>query len=252
MAISQEVGLGLRESVLNIVKTERNPVMKNVQLSIIDSLSEGKSLAISMEQHPDIFASNEIELVRAAETMGNLPNVLRDISNEMENMQQIYSKIKSAITYPSVLLAFSVIAVVILLIYVVPTIVSLFPDTGSLPGITLLMLSVSEFLRYTWYIIIIFIVVTIVGISVLYRTFLPFKKFADRIMIDTPLLRDVTRTFYMYRFAKLLGDFSKAGVPSVRSFMQINKIFTNYYYKRQAYAIGKDMQAGFSLGDSIE
>lgn len=157
MSISQEVGLGLRDSLINIKKTERNATMREVQGSLIDSLSEGKSLANSMEAHPHVFASNEIELVRAAENMGTLPRTLREIATEMENMQQIYQKIRAAITYPVILLLFSVIAVIILLVYVIPTIVSLFPSTDSLPGITIMMLTISNFLSQTWYLLILLI-----------------------------------------------------------------------------------------------
>lgn len=252
MAISQEVWLGLRDSVINIMKTERNSVMKQVQAKIIEDLSEGKSFAHAMESHPNVFASNEIELVRAAESIGSLPSILREIATEMENMQKIYQRIQSAITYPSVLLFFSVVAVIILLIYVVPTIVSLFPDTGSLPSITLFMLSASSFLQKSWFALLLGIVAAFLGANILYRVFLPFKKIIDRLMISIPFLGDVTKTFYMYRFSKLLWDFSQAGVPAVKSFVQINKIFSNYYYKRLAYAIGKDLKAGFSLWDSIE
>ena len=73
MAITQEVGLGLRDSVINILVTEKNPTMKRVLHDIVDSLSEGMSFADAMSLHPSIFATNEVELVRAAESMGNLP-----------------------------------------------------------------------------------------------------------------------------------------------------------------------------------
>ena len=76
-----------------------------------------------MDEHPEVFSSDQIELIRAAETIGSMPSVLREIALEMENMQKIYAKITSAITYPLILLTFSAVAVIILLIFVIPTIV---------------------------------------------------------------------------------------------------------------------------------
>ncbi len=252
MAISQEVGLWLRESVVNILKSEGNRTMQLVQQDIITSLSAGQSFATSLEQHPEVFATHEVELIRAAEGIGNLPTALKEIANEMENMQKIYQKIQSAVTYPTVLLVFSFVAIVILLIYVIPTIVSLFPDTWSLPWITLFMLGMSDFLRYSWFVIIIALLAIIIGSRILYQMFLPFKKIVDKLLITLPVVKEVTRTYYMYRFSKLLGDFSDAWVSPIISFQQITKIFSNYYYQRKAWAIQNDLRSWFSLSSAIE
>jgi len=252
MAISQEVGLGLRDSVINILQTENNKTMKLVLKHVVAQLTAGKSLWDALDEHPEVFSSDQVELIRAAETIWSMPSVLREIAQEMENMQKIYAKIKSAITYPLVLLTFSAIAVVILLLFVIPTIVGLFPDPSQLPAVTILMLNISEFLRVSWFFLLLVIIGIIVWVRILYAIVLPFKIFVDRAMLTIPFLRDVTRSFYMYRFAKLLGDFSKAWVGTVKSFQQLNKIFNNYFYKRKAYTIGKDLATGFSLKDSIE
>lgn len=252
MAISQDVGLGLRDSVINILKTEKNSTMKRVLQDIIESLSEWASFADAMSLHPLVFAANEVELVRASESMWNLPAIMREIAIEMENLQKIYQRIRSAITYPAVLAFFSVVAVIILLVYVIPTIISLFPNTESLPWITLFMIWVSDFVSTSWYVIIITIIALIIGFQFAYKRFLPFKKVVDLLMLNFPVLWEVTKSFYMYRFCKLLWDFTRAWVPTVKAFSQMKNIFSNYYYKKKTYEILKDMQSWFSLWDSVE
>ena len=111
-----------------------------------------------MENHDYFFHEEDIALVKSAETMGNLPEILDEIAIELENSQKINGKIKSAMTYPIVLIVFAVVAVTILLIYVIPTIVTMFPNQESLPSITKFMMSVSGFLQRTWYLIILIII----------------------------------------------------------------------------------------------
>lgn len=110
---------------------------------IIDQLTQGYTLSKAMSNHDYFFHANEIALVQSAETMGNLPDILQEIADEGENSQKINQKIKKAAAYPAILVAFSIIAVIILLIYVVPTIVSMFPSQESLPTLTKFMIRVS-------------------------------------------------------------------------------------------------------------
>lgn len=93
-----------------------------------------------MGNHDYFFQEEEIELVRSAETMGNLPEILDEIARELENSERINEKIKKAVAYPIVLIIFAFIAIAVLLIYVIPTIVTLFPNQESLPSLTKFMM----------------------------------------------------------------------------------------------------------------
>jgi type IV pilus assembly protein PilC len=111
-------------------------------------------LGQALQNHGYLFGSDEIELIRSAETMGNMPETLEEIATELENYQMIQQKIKSALSYPTALIIFTIIAVAVLLIKVVPSIVSMFPDKDKLPWITLVMIDASDFLQQFWYIIV--------------------------------------------------------------------------------------------------
>jgi type II secretory pathway component PulF len=108
-----------------------------------------------MSNHDYFFKEEEIALVQSAETMGNLPEISDEIANEGENYEKIIQKVKKAATYPVILLSFSVIAVIVLLIFVIPNIVGMFPTKESLPGITKFMLAASDFIQQTWSLIVI-------------------------------------------------------------------------------------------------
>jgi type II secretory pathway component PulF len=76
-----------------------------------------------------------------------MPEVLQNIANELENFAKIKSKVKSAMMYPTVVIIFAIIAVLVLLRKVVPTIVDLFPSKEDLPAITKFVLAMSDFVQ---------------------------------------------------------------------------------------------------------
>ncbi len=96
-----------------------------------------------MENHDYLFSHEEIALIKSSEVVGNMPDVLQDIATESENMQKIRNKIHKAMAYPIILLGFTVIAVAILLIYVVPTIVTMFPSEAMMPPLTVFVIGLS-------------------------------------------------------------------------------------------------------------
>ena len=163
-----------------------------------------------MENHDYFFKEEEIALVRSAESMGNLPEILDEIAIELENSERINGKNKKAMAYPIVLVIFAIVAVTILLIYVIPTIVGMFPDQQSLPSLTKFMMGASGFLQRTRYLIALIIIGAVLLYRFLYKYVLAFKVFIDKLMITVPAISGVVKTYYMYRFSKLLSQLYSA------------------------------------------
>jgi len=105
-----------------------------------------------MSNHAYFFSIDEIELVRSSQFTGNLIETLYDIAGELENLEQINQKIKKALMYPVMLIVVSVIAVVMLLIFAIPSIVSIFPE-GEIPKITVFIMKLSSFLQKSWFLL---------------------------------------------------------------------------------------------------
>ncbi|NOZ44334.1 MAG: hypothetical protein GXP45_04290 [bacterium] len=155
LAVAQKAGLSIRDSLISIAKAEKNKGFVVIINDLIRQLTQGQTLAKAMENHDYFFNLDEIALIKSAETMGNMPEMLEEISNELENFQKIKQRIKKAITYPIILIVISILAVIVLLlavivllIFVMPTIVGMFPSQESLPAITQFMLKMSNFIKY--------------------------------------------------------------------------------------------------------
>lgn len=252
LAVGQKVGLWLRESLISISRSETHTTMKSIIDDLIDQINQWVNLADAMSKHTYFFDTTETELVRAAQGMGNLPETLEEISNELENYKKITSKIKGALSYPITLLIFAAIATGILLVKVIPTIVDLFPSKEQLPGITLIVLDFSDFMIEWRWLVFGWLAAFIITYITLYKYFLPFKILIDGSILKIPVISDAIRTFYMYRFSKLLGDFIHAWVDQISAMKQIANIFDNFFYKKKAQDIQMDLWAWFTFADTIE
>lgn len=251
LSVSQNAGLGIRESIQSISKSEKHQGFKDIMDDMIIQLTNGASLAEAMEPYSYFFTSDEIELVRSAQVTGNMAQVLTQLADELENIQEINQKMKKAMTYPTMVLLMAIGAVVVILTTVLPQILTMFPDTGKLPGITKFMMGVSDYLKANWTVLLWSLALIVGGWYLLYNKVLLFKIFIDKIFISIPVIKDVVKTLYMYKFSNLLSQFYEAGVSPVVSMKLLASIFDNFHYKQKMIDVKSDLESGFTLYESL-
>ncbi len=251
LAVSQKAWLWILDSLDSLQKSEENRGLRIIIKDLIRQLTHGISLADAMNNHDYFFSIDEIELVRSAQVTGNLVETLYDIADELENIERINHKISKALTYPIMLIGVSIVAVVLLLMFAIPSIVSIFPE-GSIPAITVFMMDVSAFLQKSRYVLLILLVGLILWYKFMYTNVLPFKIFMDKLAVRFPVVWWVVRTFYMYKFTKLLSQFYSAWINPVVSLQLISNIFKNFEYKKKTLEIKKDLETWFTFFESME
>ncbi len=251
LAVSQKAGLWIVDSLDSLQKSEENKWLRIIIKDLIRQLSQGVNLADAMAHHDYFFLIDEIELVRASQVTGNLVETLYDIAEELETAERIRQKVKKALTYPVMLVGISLISVALLLMFAIPSIVSIFPE-GSIPSITLFMMNVSDFLQKFWILIIIFWLALVILYKFLYSSVLPFKIFIDKMAVKFPVIWWVTKTTYMYKFTRLLSQFYSAWINPVVSLQLISNIFKNFEYKKKVIEIKKDLETWFTFFESME
>ena len=252
LAVSQKAGLWVRDSLKSLQQWEKSKWMLLIIDDMIDKLTEWASLAEAMEVESYFFNSDEIELVRSTEITGNMVKTLEEIADNLEESQEINAKIKKASTYPAMMILLTVVAVVVLLVKVFPSIIDMYGDPEQLPWITKFFLGMSDYLQSYWYIPLI-IVVSIVSIySILYKHRLLFKIWVDKLFLMMPIVKNVVKLFYMSRFTSLLAQFYEAWVSPIVSFKLLASIFDNFHYKRKMVEIRNSINAWFSIYDSME
>jgi len=252
LAVAQNAWLGIRESLVSINKSEANKTMRDMVNGMVVSLTEWASLADAMEEYDYFFKSEEIELIRSAQITGNMASVVAQLSEELENDEEINSKISKALSYPIMILAIAVVAVVVILVYVMPSIVEMFQQgDAELPWITQFMLKISDFFKENWLIVLIVLISISSGYKIAYSKLIMFKIFIDTLFVKTPVIWDVVRMYYMYKFANLLSQFYEAWVSPVVSLNLLANIFDNFNYKKKMLDAKSDLESWFTLYEAL-
>ena len=252
MAVSQKAGLWVRDSLKSLQQWEKNKWLLLIINDMIDKLTEWASLAEAMEGQSYFFNSDEIELIRSTEITGNMVQTLEEIADSLESSQEINAKVKKASMYPIMMIGLTIVAVIILLIKVFPSIIEMYWDPEQLPWITKFMLRTSDYLQANWYKLLIGVIAVIVAYNLAYSRWLLFKIWVDKLLLLVPVVKDVVKLFYMSRFTALLSQFYEAWVSPVISFKLLAWIFDNFHYKRKMVEIRNSINAWFSIYDSME
>src|SRR5690606_16049115 len=125
---------------------------------IIQDVESGAGIADALSKHPSVFDDVYVNMVRAGEAAGILDDILKRLAMQQEKNATIRKKIKSAMTYPMVLVGITIIAFFGLMLFVIPQIGKIIKDLGGpdaeLPVLTQVMLGISDFMLDFWFILI--------------------------------------------------------------------------------------------------
>jgi type IV pilus assembly protein PilC len=203
-------GLPLAQSLHTVLEQTQNKQLQSVAQEVTASVEGGKTLSDSFAKHPSVFSPVFIALVASGELSGTLDESLQRLANQQEKDAAMTSKIKGALTYPSIVLFVIFGVMAFMLFTVVPQVEKLYHDLKKdLPLLTQIMVNVADFLAKFWWLAII-----IIGI-VIYFTIQYMKteagiKMKDTLKLNMPIFGGMFRKLYMARFARtgqtLLGS----------------------------------------------
>jgi type IV pilus assembly protein PilC len=236
----------LRTLAILADQTESKELSKIVGEMRLD-VERGSSLSESMEKHPKAFNELYVALVRAGEVSGNLDQVLLRVADTIEKEVSLRRRIKSAMTYPTVVFGLVVIILTVMLVFVVPTFKDLYADLGgTLPGPTRLLITVSDIVRRFFPIVVGVIAIGIWGFRQWLKTDRGRYAF-DRFKLKIPIFGELFRKTALSRFARTLGTLSRSGVPILQALDIVQQTVKNSVVARAV----KDVQASVKEGESL-
>ena len=198
---------------LNILADQTdNPKLAEIIGEVRNDIETGRSLSESIAEHEQ-FPRLYVAMVRAGETAGMLDQVLLRIAETLEKDLALRRKIKSALTYPVVVLIMAVVLVGIMLAFIVPTFVQMFDSLGgTLPLPTRILMGMSAALRSYWYILI-FVPVGAWKAFTYARKNPKVRHQLDRLKLKLPVFGKLFHKLALARFARNFGILLTAGVP---------------------------------------
>ncbi len=247
LAVLLKAGLPLDRALTVLIDVTERDRLKTIIHDVFKSVQGGAYLSDSMIKHPEAFSGFYINMVKAGEIGGVLPEVLERLSLSLESSQELKDFIISAMIYPAFLVLVGGASLIVLLTFVIPKFAMIFSDAGTaLPFSTKVLLTLSTGLKGWWWLIPIVIAVVWFLFTRYSRT--PKGRYhLDRLKLRLPMMGELITRIETARFARTLGVLLKSGVSILQSLELVHAIIKNAV---MAGAM-KDVQAKVKEGDRL-
>lgn len=206
--------------------------LSKILRALVEAVRAGKSLAASMNEHPDVFPKIYVNMIRAGEAGGILEGVLRYLTEYLESTMALKEEVKSALIYPAILATAAGLSLTVMFVFVIPRFSAIFKDVNkSLPLITKLVINLSLTLsQYGW--IILLALVGAVCAAIFYVRSPEGKNEWDRLRLRAWLFGELVRKFETARFARTLSALMKGGVPLLEALGTVQGVIGNQLLAR--------------------
>ena len=220
-------------SIIDALKITADQIYNKDLITILYSLREdviqGKRLGQSMMKYPGVFNNTYSSLVTAGDSSGNLDTIFNKLADYLEESASIRQKVISALTYPFILIGFSIIVIIFLLVFVLPQVINQFIKAGAeLPLITKLLLGLSNNIF-----IILFVILAIyIGLALLYKKFISEENnhiSAHKQFLKIPLIGNFILTSEIERFSSTMALIMESGTNLDTALDESAKVFNNKY-----------------------
>ncbi len=241
-------GVAMLRTLTIIVDQCQNKKMKHTLDEVRKSVEAGLSLSDAMAKHPAVFDKLYVSMVRAGEAGGILAEVLKRLADFLEARQKLNTKVRSAMVYPTVVLAVAVLVFWAMLTFILPIFQGLFKNVGGeLPAYTQFLILLSEAMRSIY--MGVFIICCIAGVYMLkryYKTELG-QLHIDGIMLSLPGFGDLIKKVAVARFSRTFGTLIRAGVPMLSALDVVKDTAGNAVVAKAVERVYNEVRQGGSI-----
>ena len=211
-------GLSVVRSLGILAAQVENPSLAKVLSDVRLDLEHGSSLSAACAKYPRVFSHLYCTLIQAGEVGGNLDDVLGSLANTIEKQAQLNRTIKSAMTYPAVVLSVMVVIFTAMIVFIVPVFQNLFSSLGGkLPFPTRVLIEISQIVTSAWVLLVIGVIVGgIIGVRKWISTDEGRRKW-DRLMLKPPIFGPLFHKVALARMTSTLASLIASGVPILES-----------------------------------
>ena len=225
--------------------------LKFVIGEILARVQQGDTFNEAIAKHPKVFSRLYISMVKAGETGGMLSEILDRLAGFLEASSRLFKKVKSAMTYPIIVISIALCITTFLIVKVVPTFAGIFADFGAkLPAPTQFLIDLSDVIRGNWFLIILFIG----GIVYCIRTFLNTRfgtEFWDRYKLKLPVMGPLVHKICMSRFARTFAQLIRSGVPILEVMAIVGETSGNTMVEKAIKDVSNDVEKGDGLAAAM-
>ena len=240
-------GLPLLKSLTILADQSENPKLATTLDEVRGAVEEGSTFSDSLAKHPRIFPPIFVNLVRAGEVGGFLETSLESVAKNYEKEVELKATIKSALTYPVVVLIMALLAVVGMILFIVPVFDDLFKDLGGeLPLPTRILVGISQNMVWLGPLV---LVGSIVG-AVWWRANRHTPKFRsvwEPMLLKMPVFGDLFKKIAIARFTRNFGTMIGSGVPILQALSIIGSTSGNWQVEQAVQAVQDSVRQGRTI-----
>jgi len=252
LAVMVESGLTLVRCMETVLQQIENTEMVRVIGEIKQDIENGVPFSDSLRKYPKVFPPLFVSMVMSGETGGTLAQSLRQIADYLDNEREMRQKVKSALAYPKIVAAISIIVVAVMVIFIVPRFATIYDTLGiSLPLSTRMLIGSGVFLSKYWWTITLSCAVIYFLCRRLRATTL-VKNALDKFRLYAPIFGDLNRKATVSLFIRGLSTLVPSGVPIMRSLDVTEEVVNNIVMSRIIDGIRTSISSGGGLRDPIE
>jgi type IV pilus assembly protein PilC len=246
-----KAGVGLDECLETLANQSKGK-LGEVLFEIHKDVVSGMTLADAVAKHEKIFNSYYVSMIRAGEESGNLVEDLEQLASRYEKDHDLLLKVRSALLYPSIVLALAIGLGISVTMFIFPKLITLFNSIKyELPWYTKAMISTAKFLTtYGWqtmFGIIIFIAL------IIYLAKKPFSApVMHRFYLNFPIVGQIDHTLNMSRFCLIFGTLLKSGIPIAKALTITGNLMGNVVYKETLLSAVTRVKNGEPFSSVIE
>jgi MSHA biogenesis protein MshG len=240
-------GVPIMRALAGLQDSSTNPAMRDVLQDLRDSLDSGRELSMALARHPTVFSPFYLSMVRVGEMTGGLEEVFIRLFDHLAFERFMQEQVKSALRYPSFVVAAMGIAIVIVNIFVIPAFAKVFKGFGAeLPLMTRMLIGFSDFMLNYWHVLLLGIVSAFFGFKAWLKT-TKGRYTWDRLKLKIPIAGKIIRKATLARFAASFALASRAGVPIIQALTNVAETVDNAYISAKV----EKMRDGVERGESI-
>lgn len=240
----------LLRGVWVLEKQQKNPVFKKMLWRFCEELKEWKTLSDCLELYPSSFSEAEIWIIKSWEKTWQLNTVLTNLSAQIEKVESLSWKIKSAMMYPLFILIVLVGVIVVMMTMVVPKLLEII-DKSNLPASTKVLIFFSDLISNSWYIVFILVFSLVVFISIWKKT-TNWKYIFDNFLLRIPVFWTINKKLVLSKFSRTFSWLSSSWVSVVESLKITAKAVWNEVYKQRIILLSRDITWWIKIWESID
>lgn len=254
LATMIEAGISLVQALTTLYEQadpKRQRALRHVVSDVTTRVQGGESFNEAIAKHPRVFNRLFVSMVKAGETGGLLAEILDRLAGFLEASARLRKKVKSAMTYPVIVIVIAFAITTFLIVRVVPVFGEIFADFGAkLPAPTQFLIDLSNFVRGEWYVLFGGLAGVIFGVRAFLRS-KRGKQIWDKWKLKLPVFGPLVHKICMSRFARTFAQLIRSGVPILEVLDIVGGSSGNHVVETSIKGVADDVEKGDNLSASL-